>query len=1375
MDYTHPDLQNKVIAQYNVQEPLEDAMDDHGHGTHCAGIIASEGLVYRGVSHDVALMAAKVLDSTGSGFASDVVLGINWCVGQGADVISLSLGEGLYSGTCDDVDMAQAVNHAVDPCGVIVVCAAGNDGDSSAMVAPACASRAIAVGAVDKLDYIASYSDGGPELDLVAPGGDLLGGINYPEIVSTFSTFVANNAEYCLYFIADQCWDYYFVVDGTRYIRAAGTSMAAPHVAGAAALLLEENPHLTAEQIRTVLQENADDMGDPNWDNIYGWGRVNIEKALDNVPPEPAELKVTITEPNATDTLMVGQEFTLETEVDCFGGDGCGEVFVYAQFCEGIDCNDFTDINSTTAVSTIDNNPNELGILSGYTVETDAPVIFDAQTMLDISEQSYTKSVDPNSSLIGSALPAQYNTGDLEPRDGIGAVGEDAMEIYAFGIPPGVVSRIRVRLEHSWVIQWIPLDAGWYVYTSNANGDSLNRIGDDCVPITGGGGLPPPPDCWFDSNNPDVLDNLNPGGTNYIKLISHDVNEDDFGKDWLIFNDIEVIIEYEIDPNNDEVYEYYVKFDLNDIDIAEELTAARLKINVTQSAENCTADVNLVDNTLLSTDSAHALHEANDPCYSSLVDPIKSFSCENTGTISLNVKAAVDEALVANQKTIAFQIKEHNNDQLFTIDANDSENPPILTISQKVLEAPGGQPPGGQPPDPNNGPRMLTYDSVVVKDVNDYTYAKYDNPGSAAIGAQFASEYSTGDLESLDGVGPALGESFEKIYEFEIPFGIVRQIKVRMEHYLVLQWDEPNSGWYVYTADANGDSLHLVGHCIPVTGGGGEPPSPDCWFISDNPAVLADLNSGSTSYIKLVSHDVGEFDFLTFNDIEVIVEYEVDPNNDNINRYYVKFNIAGLASDAKIDSATLNLYVTEPNTDAVAEISLVDSTYDPCTGAYTIYHAEDAPYSSLTNPIKTVLCDSTGLKQANVRAGLEDAVESGVPEIAFLITEQSENTLFTIDANGSPNPPSLNVYLKSDVSGGLARWNILPNANGRFMMQVKASNNVGIVGVSDALLIDVNDPNLPVINSIECLIDSTWQDCRQTQYGDYLEKIRIDAMDPQETPDVWLTLRNIPDDHNFVDDQVTYSAGYFTYTTNLTIQDSGPWQIKVVASDSNDNTNTETITWNIPWGNLDCSLISPISDMTAPKSSSFTIEASVQCLDAECPDVNIGLTLNKAKELIYDDYTAESWGDIGSTQGYLAVRLTPTRYPAQLKTARFYIWDETAYPFELHVWDDDGYDWLGSPGAPGTPLMSPIEVDPVVPSVNEVAWFDIDLSEKNIVINTSDFYIGFRHITEGVLNQVGFDMEGTPYVPYARSWGYLDGIGWFNLDYWCGLLPEYCG
>ena len=1368
IDYRHPDLQNKVVAQYDFTTGTEDAMDDCGHGTHCAGIIASQGIQFRGVSYDVALMGAKVLDYSGNGYASDVILGINWCVEQGADVISLSLGEGLYRGTCDDDEMAQAVNTAVEA-GVVVVCAAGNDGDTNAMVSPACASKAIAVGAVDKIDNIASYSDGGAELDLVAPGGDYLGGIHYPEIVSTFSTEVANNPLYCLYWLAEECYDNYLVVDGMRYIRAIGTSMATPHVAGAAALLLEENPYLTPSEIKTVLEQNADDLGPPGWDNVYGWGRINVKKALDNMPAEPAELTVNITEPNASATFMVDQEFALTAEVDCLGGEGCGEVLAHAQFCSGRDCNDFADIAATTTLSTTDDNPARLGNLSGFTFETDVNAIFDVQTTLDISEQIYTKSLNPDIALVGSTLTTQYNTGDLEPNDGLGAIGEDAQKIYQFQIPPGVVRQIKVKMEHYLVLQFDEPPAGWYIFTSNVDGDSLNLIG-ECIPISGGGGEPPPPDCWLVCDDPGVLADLNPGGTSYVKLMSHDVGDND----WLAFNDIEVVIEYEIDPDNDEVNAYYIKLELSEVDTSAEVTAARFNINIAEGSEGCVGEVFVVDSNLAPTDPAEEFHNPPDPCYWSLTSPVKSFSCESAGAVSLNVQAAVEEALINSQDTIAFQIRERNNDQLFAIHASGSEDGPLLTVSQRVKATTKGFTLQHLPSynvqiasEPNSEPYGLTYDSMVVKDLSEGTYVKYDNPVSASVGSQMVSEYNTGDLEPEDGLG-AIGEDAQKIYEFEIPSGAIRRIKVKMEHYLVLQFDEPPAGWYIFTSDVNGGSLNLVGECTPISGGGGEPPPPDCWVVCDDPAALADLRPGGTNYIKLVSHNVGENDWLTFNDIEVIVEYEIDPNNDNISRYHVKFDISELGSDLQLDSAILNLYVTDPAEDATAEISLVDNAYDQSTGAYTIYHAEDADYSSLVNPIKSLACDDPGPKQINVRAALEDAVESSAGQIAFLITEKGENALFTIDAGAGSNPPRLDVYLKSSISSGLAEWVILSAGDGSFTLRAVANSSSGIIGASDAVVINVSDPNRPVISSVDCLVNSAWKDCRSVQYGDILQAIRIDASDPQEVPNVYLKLRNIPDDRYFVDDQVRKGVDYFVYDTSLEISDSGEWQIEVRCIDSDGNTDTETVTWNVPWGRLESYLIGPTDEATVPKSSSFSVAAGARCLEAECPSVNVYLRLNEPIELKYDDGTAEDYGDIGSNDGYLGVRFTPASYPVTLRAARFYVWDETTYAFELHVWGDSGFG-----GAPGTDLITPVIVDPVVSSsYEEVAWFDVDLSTYNITIDSGNFFIGWRQLEEYRNNQVGFDTTGER---RTRTWGYLPSLGWFNLDEFCWFAPEYCG
>lgn len=1368
VDHTHPDLANKVIAQYDSTGETTDAMDDNGHGTHVAGIIASEGLVYRGVSYDASIMAAKVLDYSGNGHASDVILGINWCVEQGADVINLSLGEGLYSDTCDDTEMAKAVNEAVDS-GAVVVCASGNDGDANRIVSPACASKVIAVGAVDKAGQVTSYSDGGVELDIVAPGGDQVGGKNFPEIASTYSTEVANNAFYCMYRVGDDCYDTYFLVEGDRYIRAVGTSMATPHVAGAAALMLEENPDLTPAQVKAALEENADDLGAPGWDNIYGWGLINLERTLDNLPSEPAELKTRITEPNAADSFYVNQPFALAATVDCLGGDGCGQVSVHAQYCPGQDCNDaeFIDMNEVTAMATPDNNPNDLGVLSGCTVDTPLEPIFDVQTTLDVSESLYSKLANPQTALVGSVMPGTFSTGDLEPGDGIGAIGQNAQQLYEFEIPAGNVKKISVRLENYLVMHFdYPPFAGWYVYTSDAAGNNLNLIG-DCVPAEGGGGEPQPSDCWFVSEDPNVLNDLNPGGSSYIHLVSHDVGEND----WLTFNDIEVIVEYQIDPDNDEVHRYYLQFDISSIDRKAQLSDARLKLNVARPAEDGVAQVYLADDSLTGTETPLQLHEPNQPSFTALTNPIKNFTTEDSGQVSLNVKAALQEALENYRTTIAFQVRELNADQLFTLDAKGAPVQPVLQVSQKLESGcPGQNQPTDPTTDPNNGPRPLLYDTLVVKDVSEDAYGKYDAPALATVGASFAAEYRTGDLESRDGIG-AIGENAEQLYEFEIPEGVVSRISVRLENYMVVHFDYPPfATWNVYTSDAAGNNLNFIGECTPAEGGGGEPTPPDCWFISEDPNVLNNLNPGGTNYIKLYSTGVGDNDWLTFNDIEVIVEYQVDPNNDSVSRYYVSFDLAGLTPDLELDSAVLNLNVNQPAAEAVAEVHLVDN-YDPATGSYTIYNAKGPAWSSLANPIKTFSADTAGARRVNVKPAVEDAVQSGKKRIGFLITEYNEDTVFSLDASSSTNSPALEVYIKSEISGGAVKWNVNPLRSGRYTLRVLARNTADIVGLSDRKVVDIYDPNLPLIKSVQCLIEDVWTGCDKAGYGDTIQKIRVEADDPQEIPQVRLSIKNVPDDHEFLNETIPQVDGYFTKDLNLRIADSGQWRLEVVCTDSDSNIKTMTVNWLIPWGKITTSLMEPTTNITVPKNGSFEVRAALQCSQAECPDVRGHIKLNDPVELVYDDGYAEDYGDLGSIDSFLAVQFTPRDYPAQLKTARFYVWDKTTYPFELNIWDDNGYA-----GIPGTPLTTPFTVDPVVSSseTDEVAWFDIDLSDRNIIIDSGSFYIGWRQLEEGKLNQVGFDNTGTL---HQRTWAFLPSFGWFNLhDYcqFCSILPDYC-
>ena len=254
VDDSHPAL-GSLINEYDFVNNDADAYDDNGHGTHVAGIVASTDPTYRGVAYGSSLMAAKVLDSLGNGWDSTVIAGIEWCVANGADVISMSLGGGAFSGACDLEPSAQASNIAVDQ-GVVVLAATGNDYKSNAISAPACGSKVIAIGAVDDNDIVTGYSNKGTEVDLVAPGGVLTN-----KIMST--------------------------KPGGGFTGKYGTSMATPHASGAAALLLEADPTLTPDEVRTILQNTAVDLGVPGFDTSYGYGRVDAYAAYIAVAGQP--------------------------------------------------------------------------------------------------------------------------------------------------------------------------------------------------------------------------------------------------------------------------------------------------------------------------------------------------------------------------------------------------------------------------------------------------------------------------------------------------------------------------------------------------------------------------------------------------------------------------------------------------------------------------------------------------------------------------------------------------------------------------------------------------------------------------------------------------------------------------------------------------------------------------------------------------------------------------------------------------------------------------------------------------------------------------------------------------------------------------------
>ena len=220
-----------------------DGDDDNGHGTHCAGIADavdnSEGVV--GVSTTATLHPVKVLSATGTGLTSDVAKGIEYTADQGWDVGSLSLGGG------DSRTLAEACRYAYSK-NVVLVAAAGNDGPCSDCVSyPAAYSECMAVSATSKDDSLAGFSSAGPEVELAAPGDEI------------YSTYLGG------------------------YETLSGTSMACPHVSGAAAQVVADGT-TDNDTVRSELKDAAEDIGLSS--DEAGAGLLDVAAVL---APDPSD------------------------------------------------------------------------------------------------------------------------------------------------------------------------------------------------------------------------------------------------------------------------------------------------------------------------------------------------------------------------------------------------------------------------------------------------------------------------------------------------------------------------------------------------------------------------------------------------------------------------------------------------------------------------------------------------------------------------------------------------------------------------------------------------------------------------------------------------------------------------------------------------------------------------------------------------------------------------------------------------------------------------------------------------------------------------------------------------------------------------------
>ncbi len=279
INFSHPDLigKNKTctidcITNVNCVENCS-ISDDNGHGTHVAGIIAASGGI-NGVAINVGLIGVKVLDSNGNGQSDDLELGIDWCIANAdkynISVISMSLGadclthpEDCYDSYCDSAGatLTTIINNATSH-NISVIAATGNEGNTTAIPLPACIENVTSVAATDKNDNIASYSNRNNITDLVAPGSD----IN--------STIIPNPSEDIL----DYCGT------GKSYCSLSGTSMAAPHVAGAFVLIrqffrLQNGRVPTPSEIEDVLNDTGTLIDDSSGSG-YNFPRIDVYSAL---------------------------------------------------------------------------------------------------------------------------------------------------------------------------------------------------------------------------------------------------------------------------------------------------------------------------------------------------------------------------------------------------------------------------------------------------------------------------------------------------------------------------------------------------------------------------------------------------------------------------------------------------------------------------------------------------------------------------------------------------------------------------------------------------------------------------------------------------------------------------------------------------------------------------------------------------------------------------------------------------------------------------------------------------------------------------------------------------------------------------------------
>jgi serine protease AprX len=304
IDPSHPDFAGRIAQMKDFTG--EGPNDNHGHGTHVAGIVGGSGAAsggkYRGVAPECLYYTAKVLRGDGSGSTSDVIAGVEWAVQQGAQVINLSLGS---DGACDGTDALSVTCDAAVSRGIAVCVAAGNAGPAASTVgSPGCARTVITIGATSKSDEVADFSSRGPTSDNRIKPDVCFPGVS---IVSCRATGTTMGTP----------------VDAS-YTNASGTSMATPHATGACALLLEANPSLSPQQVKDLIMSTAKNLGVPA--NVEGDGRAQVDKAYQEAVPQTAPAPVPSPSPSPSPSPAPGPTpvpAPVPAPVPVHSGKGC--------------------------------------------------------------------------------------------------------------------------------------------------------------------------------------------------------------------------------------------------------------------------------------------------------------------------------------------------------------------------------------------------------------------------------------------------------------------------------------------------------------------------------------------------------------------------------------------------------------------------------------------------------------------------------------------------------------------------------------------------------------------------------------------------------------------------------------------------------------------------------------------------------------------------------------------------------------------------------------------------------------------------------------------------------------------------------------------